>query len=407
MNSLELDLNNLGYEPDTDPSVAVNRQLVKRYPDKTTYKDGEKMAFTLGGTSFMDGKNSSLIVGLKAESSSSLFNFGVQQGSIFNIVKRIVISDPSGESLCDINNFNAFSAITNRMKLSEQYHTILGDSIGSRVSNFSVADTHYFQMPLRLLSPFFDNDQLIPPMIGDGMIIEIYLEDPKQAMIATGGVDSYQILNPEMVFDTSQLADQYLKMLSDMPMTYEYSNVVQDSSFMPSADGEITFEIPRALSTATSAIAVLRDQTNLRSGANNGFKMVGPSITVNPQDEMQWQLGSILFPLQPAKGSLNIYNALLSSQQVLTSSNCDSFDIPYGSLFATDIGVYSVDLCRSRMYANSGRELSNGQRLSINIKQSVAANYVVDVFIYHISRCVGFNKIDKDNITTRKLQIFR
>ena len=154
---LALDLNNLIYDPDTDPSVSINKQTIIRYPEKSTYKDGEKMSFILSGTTFLNGENSSLTLGLKAESVDSLFSFGLQQGSIFNIVNRVRILSPSGDSISDVLKHNVFSAITNRMKLSQEYHSVLGKSFGSKTANFNIADTHYFQLPLKLLSPFFNS----------------------------------------------------------------------------------------------------------------------------------------------------------------------------------------------------------------------------------------------------------
>tara|TARA_R110000850_G_scaffold276071_1_gene416935 strand:- start:3762 stop:4970 length:1209 start_codon:yes stop_codon:yes gene_type:complete len=386
---LALDINNLSYEPDTDPSIAVQRQLLIRYPEKSTYTNGEKMSYILSGNAFLDGKNSSMTMTLKAESASANFLFGQAQGSALNIFNRVRVVSGSGKVISDVLDHNLFAAVASRMKLSKQYRSIVGSSFGHGGVTLATADTHHFQIPLMLLSPFFNSNQLIPPSISEGLIIELYLETPAQAFESAAGVTSYTVSNAEIVIDSSQVADQYMKMIMSMPMTYEFTDVVQSDAFMSSANQQIEHVIPHSLTNAVEAFGVLRKQSDVNNGLVNSFNTVGPALVVTNADEMKWSVGSIKLPQQPALGSLKIYNILLNTQQVLSSRTCDSFNIDYSADFATKIGVYSVDLCRSRMYANSGRELSNGQRLSLFVKQSIAADYLLDCFVYHTARVVA------------------
>jgi hypothetical protein len=386
---LALDLNNLTYEPDTDPSVAVQRQLLIRYPEKSTYTNGEKMSFTLAGNNFLDGKNSSMTICLKAESASTNFLFGQEQGSALNLFNRVRVVSSTGKVISDVLDHNLFSAITSRMKLSQQYRSIVGNSFGHGGLAFTTANIHHFQIPLMLLSPFFNSNQLIPPSIAEGLTIELYLENPAQAFQAAAGVTSYQISNAEMVVDSSRVADQYMKMIMAVPMTYEFTDVVQSDAFMSSANQQIEHIVPHSLTNAVEAFGVLRKQVDVNNGLVNSFNTIGPALIISNADEMKWSVGSIKLPQQPALGSLKIYNILLNTQQVLSSRTCDSFNIDYASSFATSLGVYSVDLRRSRMYANSGRELSNGQRLSLFVRQSVPADYLLDCFVYHTARVIS------------------
>ena len=390
--SQAMSLNNLDYSPLTDPSVAIQRQVVIRYPEKSTYSSGEKIVIKLSGTTFLDAKNSAFTFKF-LPTGTGLWSFGKDQGSAMNLFNRVRVLAPNGACISDVERSNVFRALANRLKQSKDYIAATGASYGFGLINQASNETYPFTLPLRYLSPFFESDQLLPPQLTDGMTIELYLETPSQAMSTGTSDQQYTIEEPELSLDTSQLADAALRsILASKDMTYEYTDVTQSESFMSAADQQIYFEIPHSLTTAVEAFAVLRTSTSVQNAAQNGFTFRGPLIGVDETDtdEMEWSLGSIKLPQQRAVGGQRIYAALLNSQGV-TAGNTH-FDIPreFGAdkTFTQQIGVYSVDLKRNRMYSNSGRELSNGQRLSVLIKHHEVVNHIVDVFVYFVGRVV-------------------
>tara|TARA_R110000851_G_scaffold91876_2_gene200546 strand:- start:2349 stop:3536 length:1188 start_codon:yes stop_codon:yes gene_type:complete len=384
MEQLQLDLNNLSYDPDTDVSVAIQRQLQSRYADKSSYASGEQMNIKLSGRQFIDAKNSSLYFRFK---NTADFQFGAEVGSSLNLFSRVRILAPDGSCISDLLHANAYSAISQKLYQSKPYTDAIGGVYGLGENIATGAGIYTYSVPLRMISPFFDTDKLLPPQLTDGMTIEIYLESKEQALLGAG---DYSLDGVEVVLDTIRVADGVLNNIMSRPMTYEFTDVVQNASTMSAAVGQIYYEVPRSLTNATSAIALLRVSTNQDNTATSGFLFIGPKVdleTVTANDEMEWRVGSTLLPQQRAVDGIKIYNAMLNARGVIANGTPE-FNAPRSTLFETTYGVYMCDLNRSRLYNNSGRELSNGQRLSIYIKQSVAANYIVDVFVKFVCRVV-------------------
>jgi hypothetical protein len=382
----ELILNDLIYGPVTDPSVQLQRSLQARYPDKSTYTPGEKISIVLSGDNFLDMKNSSLYIKFTTDGGSH--NFGKEQGSSLNLFNRARVIAPGGETITDVLRSNLWAAACQRLKLSKVERDALGNSYGFGLNR--LVGVSYYTIPLRFISPLFASDQLIPPVMADGMIIELYLETAAQAYIGAGG---YTVDDVELTLDTIRCSDSVTRELSTTALTYEFTDVVHSESFMSSADSQIYYEGPHSLTNALEAFAVLRPTNEIQSAGDNGFRMVGPKddfATITDDDQMGWAVGSIKLPQQKALNGARIYNALVHSQGVLAGNT--NFDIPRdypsntNSLYTHELGIYAVNLRRSRAYDNSGRELSNGQRLTVFIKQSLAANYQMDVFVYYTAR---------------------
>lgn len=386
----ELILNDLVYGPITDPSVQIQRQLKARYPDKSSYKAGEKMTIKLDGSNFLDMKNSSLYFKFTPSATTGLWSFGNEQGSALNLFNRVRVVAPGGKASADLLNSNAFNACVGRMKQGAQRLANSGDAYGFGLAGQALNTAYYFNIPMHRLSPLFQNEQLLPPDLADGMIIEFYLETAAQAFsLGTGASPTYTIDQPTMYVDTTTCSDSVTRAVRGMDWTYEFTDVVQSESFMSSTDQQIYYEVPQSLTNAVEAFAILRVSTDIDKHTINGFRMKGPLVAVGAvtdDDQMEWSIGSTKLPQQGAMNGARIYNVLLNAQGVTAGK--DEFNIQRNLEFSTDLGVYSCDLRRSRMYANSGRELSDGQRLVLYIKQSTAANYVANIYVYYQARIV-------------------
>jgi hypothetical protein len=393
MEQLQLDLNNLSYDPDTDVSAGIQRQLKNRFAEKSKYKSGEKMVIKISGSEFVYAKNSNLHLKLKVTSSvATTFTFGQKVGSACNLVRRTRILAPDGACISDVQNLNAYAAISQRLYHSKDFTEVVGESYGwnETGANKPIGVELSFTIPLRMLSPFFNADALLPPVLTDGMTFEFYLENRQQA-IRAGNIDQdYVISMPELALDTTRVSDGILNNITSRPMTYEFTDVVQSQTSMSGVDKQVYYEVPQSLTNATSAIALLRNSTALDAHSADGFLFIGPiaaSDLVDDDDQMEWRVGSTLLPQQRAIGGARIYNCLLNARGMNTGTPTNfniGRDIGYENVY----GVYMCDLKRSHLYANSGRELSNGQRLSVFIKQQRAYEYQVDVFVQYICRVV-------------------
>ena len=80
-------------------------------------------------------------------------------------------------------------------------------------------------------------------------------------------------------------------------------------------------------------------------------------------------------------------------KQLECNVNID-FDLPrirfeeVGGEEDTPWGVYFANLCRSNLFENSGREVSNQQALVAQIKQAVPGNDILNMFAKFVSRVV-------------------
>jgi hypothetical protein len=404
-----LDLNNLIYVADSNASVALNKVQRIFYPEKSTYKSQERIAITIHGNQFLDFKNSSIRFLINYSGTiGNTVRFGTLTSAtaLFNRV-RVVSKD--GIVLTDLMNSNLFSFIDTKLKNSKLYEDIVGDSYGYENGGFvTIAATTQaeFTIPLRFLSPLFNSDQLLPPQISDGMTVELFLENPTIALDVSGGgaqpVD-YSLDNVELLVDSSLVQDDTRNTVENMgfkandDLVYEFVDVVDSISYAPIGTEKIYYEAPHSLTNALEAVTVLRKTVNINnfqasSLLTNGAK----NKPYSNEDSMSYSLGSNKFPQQPAIGGARIYQQILHSQGVLQSTTCDNFNLPldnpYVNPMQTHNGCYPVNLRTSKIFDNSGRTISNSQRLSVEIRrwELAGANetYQLNMFIYYTSRIV-------------------
>jgi hypothetical protein len=398
-----LDLNNLIYVADSNASVALNRVQRKFYPEKSNYKQLERIAITIHGNQFLDFKNSSLrllVTPSRVDGAPGSGTWG-NKSSVCNLFNRVRVVSQDGVALTDVTNLNLFRVVDSKLKESSLFKSVVGVSYGYN-GNYGNGVTQEYTIPMRMLSPLFDVDQLLAPQISDGMTIELYLENPAIAFDA-GGVganpDQYSIDNVELLVDSSLVQDDTRNTIEQMgfknndDFVYEFTDVVNSLSYAPIGSDSIYFEAPQSLSNALEAITVLRNADTVNNTNLNSFNTLGPLLgtTYSLNDEMWYSLGSNKYPQQPAIGGARIYQQILHSQGVLQSKTCDRFDINLEDIETTS-GVYPVNLRTSKIFDNSGRTLSNSQRLSIYLRRFQTSvsdeSYVLNMFIYYTARIV-------------------
>lgn len=207
-----LALNDLVYKLNPDLSVAVNRTHKVMFPQTQEYSNDQTTMFIINsGADYVDPANSSLFFQIELEpqkltrptgrtpaATVSLndtdfdfdspvmnFYFG-PHGSILNLIDQVNISSRSGEELSRITNYGQLMNVYLPMTFGQDWKGTIGSNMAmgsyigahktsnpSRASDKNEQRRRAFQIPLYLLSPFFNYSRLLPSMIMSGLKIEI------------------------------------------------------------------------------------------------------------------------------------------------------------------------------------------------------------------------------------------
>ena len=373
-----IDINNLSYLSDTDASVAVQRQQTELIPPKTKYSGGSKIIFKLPkfGINFQDFQNSSFVFKMVNTGGTAL-TFSLD-GSALNAINRVLVTS-NGETISDSENVNLYEMHNSKITESESYLRFAGPAYGYNhlVQETLVAGTEYnYAIPMRKLAPFFDTDQFVHPRITNGMTITIFLESDQVAYSSTA-VSTYEISNPKLVLDTTQVSDGIYNELRKMgtkghdALVYEYYDVTHEYANITGNTSVLEYPLTMSVTNAVQAVALLRVVTEIDDITISSLHTKGPKMdpnAVNTSDNMQWKSGSTSLPNVGAKNGLEIYNTLLCSLSMLADKESNRFTLAR-SEFTAEFGCYLVDLRRSRMFKNSGREISNNQTMSVHLEQ--------------------------------------
>ena len=404
-----IDINNLSYLSDTDASVAVQRQLIELTPPKTKYSGNSKIIFKLRGMGFRDFQNSSYIFKLKTTGGTNLtYSAG---GSAMNTIHRVVVTASNGQVVSDLENVNLYTVHKSKIDESKLYLDTVGQAYGYGDNLLADGNEYVYSIPMRKLSPFFDTDQLIHPKITDGMTVTLYLESAQVAFSSTTNF-TYEVSDPKLMIDTTQVSDGIFNELLKMgdsgsdALVYEYYDITHEDANISGDTSVLNYTLNLSVTNAVNAVVLLRVAADVDHITNASLHTKGPKTTkgtVTTVDNMQWKIGSVSLPKMGAKNGVEIYNALLNSQGVLAGKTSDRFNLQLirpknvivpgeqigeAEEFLQQFGCYIVDLRRSRMFRNSGREISNNQALSVRLEQSTVENYVADIFVNHTSRIV-------------------
>lgn len=200
-----LAVNGLVYKLEPDLSVAVARTHKIQFSQSQEYTNDQTMLFIVNsGADYIDPSRSWLTVdidfpvaysiptpiGNNAAATASLarlpvnkgylnFAFG-PNGSVLNLIESVVVSSRSGDELSRVTNYGQFLNTYIPMTFGVDWATSVGSNIG--FGSFIGADHENeknesrrkrFNIPLYLLSPFFNYGRLMPSMIMSGLRIEV------------------------------------------------------------------------------------------------------------------------------------------------------------------------------------------------------------------------------------------
>lgn len=385
-----LELNDLVYSESTDASVNIQRHLRKFYPRKTSFKPLEKIQIMVQGEQFLDMKNSSLRFTVVP---NATITWGT--GSALNLISRCRIMSSSGQEISDSRKNNLFQKQDNKLYQSAEYNQFLAGSWGSTGQrNASANVNNTYVIPMKHVSPFFNNDQLLPPMVAKDLIIEIYLESVKRVGQAAGLTD-YDILDPVLIADCVLATSDITQAIDSMTKTgliYEFCDVVHAET--NSTSDRVDFVLPHSLSNALEGFVVSRDVDVINSEAKDNFV----SLPIE-QDETKdayldnklvFRIGDIQLPQIEAVGGFEIYNMLLNARGMLNNTEAKDFNMTVEDLLTGGYACYFVNLRRSKLFGNSGREVSNQRNLICQFRRqkdgAPTVSSVNDFFVKYIGR---------------------
>ena len=166
-----LNLNDLVYLGSTPAATTIQRNLRKFYPEKTVYGANEKMVIRLPGNQFVDMPNSSLRFQIRPVGSDLVFS----NSSVVNAFRRVRVVSPSGKVISDSINNNLLQRMNIKLERSFDNAFLVGPAYGhSSESDTTLLDglTYEFVVPMRFISPFWNNEQLLPPVMSEDLILE-------------------------------------------------------------------------------------------------------------------------------------------------------------------------------------------------------------------------------------------
>jgi len=383
-----IDINNLVYSESIDLSSGIDRKAILRFPEKTNYKNTEDIVFTLKNTrQFIDFKNSSLSFEFKTDGGTAVvFN---STSSFLNLIRRVIVRAPDGSVLSHCDKVNLLQRNLLKVKNGKNYADVIAPSFGYGSLNALEIGNKFITIPMRFISPIFDNEKLMPPQLVDTLRIEIQLE--KIAIAFNSGIapTSYSIIDPVLHLDSYQMLPAVLSETLDREeLIYEYHDWNNTVAGLSDAGDDFYFQYDRSVSNALEAFVVLRN-TNVLVSSEDSFEQ--KSIGVDEvNDRLVWRWGSLQLPHQAINRSSNLYQNVLYCYGQLDNKNAmnfnlklDEFQIKEGE---TSSAIYPVNLRRSKLFNNSGREISNRNNLACEIRTSVAGSFQGDMFTCSLSR---------------------
>ena len=389
-----IELNDLVYGESTDASVNIQRHLRKFYPRKSAFKPLEKIQIMIQGEQFVDMKNSSLRFTLVPNA-----NITWGTGSALNVIRRCRIMSSSGKEISDSRRNNLYQKQANKLYQSAQYNEFVAPvwgAEGKRNAESGINNTYV--IPMRHVSPFFDNDQLLPPMVSRDLIIEIYLESVNRVGVAAGLTD-YDIVDPVLIADcvlaTADIT-QAIDSMTDSGMIYEYHDVVHAET-NASAD-RIDFVLPHSLSNALEGFVVSRNDVIINDVALDNFVSLPIPDEKNGdylENKVVFRIGDIQLPQIEAVGGYEIYNMLLNARGQYNNSKAQDFNMTFENFLDSSgsggaYACYFVNLRRSKLFDNSGREVSNQRNLICQFRRQRIPDptpvSVNDFFVKYVGR---------------------
>jgi hypothetical protein len=312
--------------------------------------------------------------------------------SVYDIIESVAVFAKSGKLISKVEEYGLWMNYYKRWSNNPDYFHGNGEMEGfpDIKNRDAVAPTtdiktnaEYFQIPLDSLSPVFSSDKLYPPMLLEGARIEIRFKDPSTAFTDTGGVvTSYTLSDISLRLDGSLLHDKYHGFVMDIAaskgLEIDFTDVFH-SGFSAGANTNNVIQLNKSASMALRVNAIARDTTTITTANLNSFSSV-PNVVGTGVKDIQWRIGSHLYPSERLSNSKAIYKNTFSAY-----GNQGSVSLAQ-TVDATDgHHMISQALELSSTLNLSGQKLSNSRQLEcrLNFGSPIAGGATIDFYLEH------------------------
>jgi hypothetical protein len=341
-----IQLNKLSYQMAPQLGICSARTHTVGFPQQSTYANGETMTWdSQTGAFYVDPVGSYLkftvthtLAAVRSDVNAKCFG----SGSACNLFSRIVVRTRSGKELTRVENLNLLAKYQQIYSQPFDWISTIGraqgfsnpTTVGATYADEVPRDGKTFIIPLCAIIPFFNtvgNGVMLPPMVCEGLRIEITLADPNVAFCNvdqnTGDskqpVVSYAILRPEIHWDCYTLADQFARRIGEIAAT-KGLNLLHKEYFHTSVGFEgsqLNTDVKKACSKALSAHVICRVAANITLPVIDSFNSAPYDWT-----SIQSQIGSLYNPNQP-----------ITTGDISVNGNMESY---YFSLYGADVYKY-------------------------------------------------------------------
>ncbi len=371
--------NNLTFTLPVPSSVAVNKTKKRAYFQNRTYASGQTMVCTLNsGSSFIDLKNSNLIVKVKV-TSTNVNAFGVTfgEGSCANMIENIRINHRSGSQFTNTQKLNAFRVLDDVNCESENWFNTVGTLMGYKQPAGAISSSNpefLAVIPLKKVHPFFDPEGgvMLPPQMASGLRIEIDLATLGNIVRDSGLVNTdvptdYSIEDIYFDLESVELMDSAQAAINTnaqkKSLEYLFKDVFTSRSSNPANSSAINVDVNKSVSYAEKVMAII--QTNGNQNNVSADSYVTPYLAGN-----WWvQLGSNQYPSnQKIDNEKSAYVNNLSCYRKL-SGKCGERGESELTLakYSTNYGTYAASLELDTSLALSGMPVTSSRTLRFEL----------------------------------------
>ena len=389
-----IQLNNMEYVLPRPISVVTNRRLIK-HPSALSGANGvgSNSSLTMylnSGDDYISGKTSYVKFDVDfAVSAGNRCDFG-SRGSAVNLFSSVSYFHSSGSQMLNHSGFNTFenSKLFNMNSPDDLNNTMAVRGYSEASENY-VGETQTFIIPLGVLCPIFNSSKYIPSYLASGSRLVLNTEAYATALRTEneGQEAQYNIVKAELVLDSITLSDEAISFLEETSASSGLSvvyNAYQHYKRSSVTGGSLQMDLPKAVSQATSAMIMIRNQGNLASDHLDSF------LPVSVIQSIQWRLGSLLYPtyVEMCKESMYQQNQNYFKDYVKTNANT------LQRYLVDEQGIAVMPLERDHLLRLSGHSTSGSR--SVNVDASIdTGTFAIDGYLNYvkIARCFLFDRV--------------
>jgi len=168
-------------------------------------------------------------------------------------------------------------------------------------------------------------------------------------------------------------------------MVYEYKRWFHTTYTMPSSANTANITCNHSVSSALEAVVIPRSFDQTIATASDSFKS---NFLLSDTSTQLWRWGSVRMPQNELDSNKQWFANLLYTQNKMNSHSMKDFNLNFGS-YINEFGTANVNLRRSNVLENSGREISNAALLQCDLRFGGALiNRVLDMFVLSLARIV-------------------